>query len=223
MGEVVRRAIDRSERLIDQLLLLARADEPITRTDSVDLAEAAARALAEQAGVVSERSLRIDSELHSAVVAGDRVLLEQMVANVIDNSTRHNRDGGHVSIAVEQQGSEALLRVTNDGEVIPADGTERLFGRFARLDDSRARATGGYGIGLSLVRTIAEGHDGTATARARADGGLEVEVRLPAVVRAADSVAGQSPAFEEPTEPEGAGATSPEASAPRGQDTPAQA
>ena len=180
MGDVVRRAIDRSERLIDQLLLLARADEPIRRTDSVDLAAAVERALQEQERAIAERGLVVESELSPVTVSGDRVLLEQLVANLIDNSVRHNVAGGRLSVTVERRGEHALIRVANDGAVIPPDDAERLFRRFARLDESRARATGGYGIGLSLVRTIAEGHEGTARAEARPNGGLAVEVRLPA-------------------------------------------
>lgn len=180
MGDVVRRAIDRSERLIDQLLLLARADEPIRRADSVDLAAAVERALREQQQVIAERGLVVESDLRPVTVSGDRVLLEQLIANLVDNSVRHNVEGGRLSVTVERRGEQALIRVANDGAVIPPDDAERLFRRFARLDESRARSTGGYGIGLSLVRTIAEGHEGTAHAEARPAGGLEVEVRLPA-------------------------------------------
>lgn len=179
MVEVVRRAIDRSERLIDSLLVLATAEGPVERSDRVDLGELARASLDQRSGHIAELELRLAVALGPAPVSGNGPLLERLVENLVENAIEHNVSGGMLAVTTETADGEAVLRVANDGPVIAPDEAERLFDRFARLDRSRSRASGGYGLGLSIVRAIARSHDGTATASARDGGGLEVTVRLP--------------------------------------------
>ena len=179
MGEVVRRAIDRSERLIDSLLVLATAEGPVERSDCVDLGALVRASLNQRSGAVAELELRPQVALGPAPVSGNGPLVERLVENLVENAIEHNVQGGMLAVTTETDGGEAVLRVENDGPVIAPEEAGRLFDRFTRLDRSRSRASGGYGLGLSIVRAIARSHGGTATASARDGGGLEVAVRLP--------------------------------------------
>ena len=179
MGTVVRQAIARSERLLDQLLILARADEPVQSTERVDLAAVAERMLDEQSTAIDQRGVSARRELATAELAGDRVLLERLVGNLVENAVRHNEQDGWLAVATDRDGQQVTIRVSNGGPEIEDDDVGRLFDRFARLDRSRSRATGGYGLGLSIVRAIARSHGGEAHASARRGGGLDVTVMLP--------------------------------------------
>lgn len=179
-ADVVARAITRTERLIDQLLMLASADEPVQRTDDVDLAELVGRALDVHAAKIADLGLTVERALGPAVVGGDPALLDRLAGNLVENAVRHNEPRGWLSVITERAGDGVRLRVANGGPPIPQQEVERLFQRFGRLDRSRSRDTGGYGLGLSIVRAIARGHGGNAQAHARPGGGLEVVVTLPA-------------------------------------------
>jgi signal transduction histidine kinase len=152
----------RQERLIEGLLALASSEQELTDVVEVDLAEVARHVAAGTGASVSAAS---------AVVRGDAVLLERMVGNLVDNALRYNTPGGWVALDVTGDGT---VTVENTGPVVPPEAVPGLFEPFRRLD----RATGGAGLGLSIVRAIAAAHGGTAEAVARPDGGLVVRVRL---------------------------------------------
>ncbi len=110
---------------------------------------------------------------------GDRTLIAQMIANLVENAVRHGREGGRVALALEAApDGGAVLRVADDGPGIPPEERERVFRRFHRLD--QARSTPGSGLGLALVRAVAEAHGlGVALGDAAPAGGLEVRVTFP--------------------------------------------
>jgi signal transduction histidine kinase len=110
-------------------------------------------------------------------VTGDGVLLERLVANLLDNAERYNTAGGTISISTTTDDGVSLLRVVNTGQVVPPDQVDRLFLPFTRLDD-RTRHDG-FGLGLALVSSIATVHNGSVHASAVPAGGLDVTVRLP--------------------------------------------
>ncbi len=178
-AEVVRRAIDRTEGLIDRLLVLARAEEPLERGEAVDLADALRRAVDARAADIEEQGLRVTLDLRGASVEGDPMLLDRLVGNLVDNAVDHNEAGGWIEVTVARESDTATLRCANGGPLIAAEDAPRLFERFARLERARTRGTGGYGLGLSIVRAIVRAHRGTVTARALPGGGLAVEVALP--------------------------------------------
>ena len=180
MSAVVHRAIDRTERLIDQLLVLAAADEPVRRTEQIDLSETVRRTLDAHAGEFEQLDLRRELSLAAVTVRGDRALLDRLVGNLVENAIQHNKAGGRVSVVTSASPEGATFQIANDGGEIVPEQVPGLFERFARLDRSRSRGTGGYGLGLSIVRAIARAHGGEAQARARPEGGLEVTVTLPA-------------------------------------------
>jgi signal transduction histidine kinase len=169
----VRDAVGRSERLIESLLVLARSDRGVVEREPVEMAEVVRRVL----GSVAADGLRVESALAPLVVHGDPALLERMVANLVENAVRHNTDGGGW-LRVEV--GDGRVRVANTGEVIDPGVVESLFEPFRRTGMARTRSDRGAGLGLAIVRSVAVAHGGTASARARADGGLEVEVAFPA-------------------------------------------
>ncbi|HEU5387194.1 MAG TPA: ATP-binding protein [Streptosporangiaceae bacterium] len=169
----VRQAVDHSERLIEALLVLARNDQTPSRTDPLDLAVIAEDALEER----TSSGVTTTATLGQAPVTGDAVLLERLVANLLDNAGRYNIPGGTIEISTIAHDAASVLRVINTGEVIPAEMVEHLFLPFARLDD-RTRHDG-FGLGLTLVASIAAVHGGTVNATARPAGGLDISVCLP--------------------------------------------
>ena len=173
MAAEVRQAVDHCERLIEALLVLARNDQARALTEPLDLAAVAEDALEGRAA----EGITTTATLGEAPVTGDGVLLERLVANLLDNAERYNVAGGTVSVSTGTDHGASLVRVVNTGRVVPADQVDRLFLPFTRLDD-RTRHDG-FGLGLALVSSIATVHNGTVDATAMPAGGLDITVRLP--------------------------------------------
>lgn len=167
----------RMQRLVEQLLLLTRADEgAVTRTThDVDLDDTALQ----EARRVRRAGLRVDtSGVEAGRVRGDATSLGQVVRNLVDNAARHADD--QVAIAVRGAGGTVELVVEDDGPGIPEDQRQRVFERFVRLDEARARDAGGSGLGLAIVREIVVAHGGTVEVSSSSLGGARFVVRLPA-------------------------------------------
>lgn len=173
---VLRRAVDRSQELIDRLLILARADAGPEREEQVSLRGLIGEALADLDPEIEARGLQVEVSGTDLDVIGDRVLLGRLVANLIENAVHYNDEGGVVLVELSDGSGARRLRVVNDGPVVDSDDVERLFDRFARGERSRSRETGGTGLGLAIVQAIARAHDGSVGASARDEGGLEVTV-----------------------------------------------
>ena len=180
MAADIRQAVEHSERLIEVLLVLARNDQARALTDQLDLAAVAEDALEGR----TANGITTTTTLGEAPVTGDGVLLERLVANLLDNAERYNTAGGTIAISTTADDAVSLLRVVNTGQVVPADQVDRLFLPFTRLDD-RTRHDG-FGLGLALVSSIATVHNGSVHASAVPDGGLDVTVRLPRRYREQD-------------------------------------
>ena len=110
---------------------------------------------------------------------GDPVLLERLAENLIENAVRYNAAVGWVRVRTGIERGEAVLHVANPGARIDPGAVEELLEPFRRLESSRARSTGGYGLGLAVVRAVAQAHGGRVAVLARREGGLEVTVSLP--------------------------------------------
>ena len=180
MAVAVRDAVDRSERLIDGLLVLARSEEGRVPAEPVDLAVAARQAVDQMGEEAAAAGLRVDARLDPAPTAGSRVLLERLVGNLVQNAVRHNRPGGEVVVETGVDAGRAALTVRNSGPVIATEQVAGLFEPFRRLSPDRVGSARGVGLGLSIVRPVATAHEGTVEAEPRASGGLVVSVLLPA-------------------------------------------
>ena len=179
MAVRVNQAVLRAEQTIEALLTLAASEAGLVASESVDLATAAEDALDAARAAIAQRELSVDAELQPAATRGDRVLLERMVANLVDNAVRHNTAAGWVQVRTGQDdGGQALLEVANTGPEVTAGQIPTLFEPFARAAE-RTHAADGVGLGLSIASAIAVAHDAKLTARPRAGGGLEVSVVLP--------------------------------------------
>ena len=177
MGAEVRGAVEAAERLIDALLTLARNERARAVSDPLDLAAIAEDALEGRHPGRESDGLTTLSTLAPAPVIGDGVLLERLVANLLDNAERYNTPGGSIAITTSSANGSARLRVVNTGSVVPPGDVARLFLPFTRLED-RTRHEG-FGLGLALVTSIASVHGGTVDAVAVPTGGLDVTVSLP--------------------------------------------
>lgn len=164
------------QALIDDLLLLARADERgLTMAhDDVDVDDLVA---GEAERLSREASLEIRTDVTPTRIVGDAVRLSRMLRNLLDNAARHAKT--EVSVAAHARGDHAVLTVDDDGPGIAAADRERVFDRFVRLDANRSRRAGGAGLGLAIVREIVAAHHGTVSIADRPGGGTRVTVQLP--------------------------------------------
>jgi signal transduction histidine kinase len=177
MAEAVHEAVDRTERLVQALLTLARSEGAVARRDPVDLAAAARMALDHTARDAQAAGLAITADLHAAPVHGDRRLIERLVANLVENAVGHNHPGGRVSVTTATRNGHSVVDVVNDGDPLDPATLPRLLEPFQRLD--RGARSDGAGLGLSIVRSVAQAHGGAVSLAACPDGGLRATVTLP--------------------------------------------
>jgi signal transduction histidine kinase len=175
MGEAVRDMVDRCERLIASLLLLARSEAAVTRGEPADLAVLAGDCITDLHARARDAEVTIDADLAPAPTSGDSSLLERLIFNLIDNGIRHNVPGGQLSVRTGIRDHRAMLEVANGGERIDPELAATLAEPFRRLD----RSVDGFGLGLSIVRSVAEAHGGSMRLTAPDSGGLRVLVMLP--------------------------------------------
>ena len=175
MGEAVRETIDRSEALIAALLFLARSESVVGRAEAVDLAALAADCITDLHASADGAQIQIHTDLQPAIAHGEPRLVERMIANLIDNGIRYNEPGGQLNVATATFGDSTELTVANSGAVIDPEQAQALIEPFRRL----SRVSGGFGLGLSIVRSVAEAHGGSIELSAPAGGGLVVRVILP--------------------------------------------
>jgi signal transduction histidine kinase len=171
---------EQQERLIDALLTLATSERGIERWEPFDLGEVTDSVLIGRRQEAERRSIHIDARIVLAPAQGDLRLVESLVANLVDNALRHNVTGGRVEISTISSPGRATISVSNTGPVVPPDEVERLFQPLQQIGSERVHHTDGHGLGLAIVRAIAQAHGAKVTARARMEGGLEIEVSFPA-------------------------------------------
>ncbi|MDT5101275.1 MAG: hypothetical protein QOC76_5012 [Mycobacterium sp.] len=177
LAEVVLAEEMRIQRLVEDMLLLARADEhvPLPRAP-VDLDDLAF----EEAGRLrSTTSLRVDTAaVEAARVHGDADALGRLLRNLGENAARHA--SGRVDITLADLGDDVVLTVDDDGPGIPESERQRVLQRFVRLDEARSRDDGGSGLGLSIVDEVVRAHGGSMSITRSPLGGARIQVRLPA-------------------------------------------
>ncbi len=173
MANDIRDAVDHAEHLIGALLILARNERGLTAHDVVDLATVAEDVL----DTASLRDRRVHATLDPAAISGDPVLVERLIANLVDNAVRYNTTVGEIWISTRTLAGESQLTVANTGSLVNPADVDRIFQPFQRLNDRTSHE--GFGLGLTIVASIATVHGGTATARPRDDGGLSIVVTIP--------------------------------------------
>ncbi|MGP3971522.1 sensor histidine kinase [Streptomyces sp. 6N223] len=184
--EEERRAFERiaaeSERmghLVDELLALARIDRrPAPRPRPVDLARLVADGIADLRAQQPERPVATETD-RAVVVRGDEALLRQLVGNLLSNVRVHTPPDSLVTVSAHAAEGEAVLRVADNGPGMAPEDAARVFDRFFRADPDRARATGGSGLGMSIVQAVVEAHDGSVELDTAPGEGLTATARLP--------------------------------------------
>ncbi|MDT0462206.1 sensor histidine kinase [Streptomyces gibsoniae] len=180
LGRTLLATNERSEQLVEGLLLLARSDNQIVERKPVDLAEVASQAVDQVHAEAEAKGVEIRGDRAPAVVRGNGVLLERIALNLVQNAVRYNiPEGGWVEVTTELQHGQAVLVVTNTGPVVPAYEIDNLFEPFTRLRTERTGSDKGVGLGLSIARSVARAHGGHITAQPREGGGLVMRVTLP--------------------------------------------
>lgn len=170
------------ERLIEALLVLSRSQRGLDRHESVDLAAVATAAL----DAVDTRGLALEHVLDPARTDGDLRLLERLAVNLLNNAVEHNQPGGNIAVGTRTAEGRAILYMTNSGPKIGADDLERLFEPFQRIDGARTTTEDGVGLGLglSIVKAIADAHGATIETTPPDEGGLSIEVSFPIALSA---------------------------------------
>ena len=163
------------QRLIDDLLVLARTDgEPTRRAEPVDLDDL----VLEEIRAADGAPISIDGHAVSAAqVVGDRDELRRVVRNLLDNARRHATTA--VSVELTERGGQAVLVVADDGPGVPAERRDEVFERFSRLDEARSGGAGRAGLGLAIVHDIVVRHGGTVVVADAPGGGARFVVALP--------------------------------------------
>jgi signal transduction histidine kinase len=167
------------EELIEALLALASSEGGLDQREPVDLAAITGEVLLVPRPELDRLGLHVEAATRPAILYGDPLLTERLVANLVDNAVRHNIPGGSVQITTGTTGGRAVLAVASTGPVIPPAEVGRLFQPFQRLHARRASNGHGHGLGLSIVRAIATAHGATIGARALPGGGLAIDVTFP--------------------------------------------
>lgn len=178
----LRDELARLEALLEGLLALARAEHgQLADRSTVSLGEIATAAVNSNADAIHDRRIEVvEVESADALVIGSRTLLERMVHNVIDNAIVHNAPGGWLQIQTANVDHLAELVVENSGPALSEDDIAQLVQPFRRAGADRAASDNGSGLGLSIVSSIAQAHGGELALQARDQGGLRLQIQLPA-------------------------------------------
>ncbi len=166
----------RLERIVGDLMELARSDETTARPNgsvALDVVVADEITALQRSSPIQITSAGIDD----TVVRGRPDALARVTRNLLDNAIRHAE--GEVHVGLHHANGWAELTVDDDGPGVPVEAEQRIFDRFARLDESRDRTTGGVGLGLAVVRAVVEHHGGTVGCARSPLGGARFLVRLP--------------------------------------------
>lgn len=185
-------------RLVEDLLLLARTDQgrPLD-SEPVDLASVATEVVGNARVAHRDRSIGLTVP-DGAVVLGDGDRLRQVVGNLVDNAIQHTPESASVDVAVRTDDGHVVVEVSDDGPGIPPHVGAQVFARFWRADESRTRASGGSGLGLSIVQSIVEAHGGDVTMTSQPGAGATFAVRLRQAPAAARSHRARGPVLDLP-------------------------
>jgi signal transduction histidine kinase len=182
-----RRNAMRLGTLVNDLLALARleADPGGLRVAPVDVTELVAEVLAAAETSAGPREVVLEFEVGSIEAApeysvdADEEALRQALNNLVDNAVAHSEDGGRVRVSIARDGEQLFIAVHDEGAGIPPDALERVFERFYRVDAARSRERGGTGIGLSIVKHVAQAHGGSVSVVSELGAGSTFTLQLP--------------------------------------------
>jgi signal transduction histidine kinase/ActR/RegA family two-component response regulator len=199
VGDIVTRQVGNLQRLVDDLLDVARvtAGKIVLERQRIDLRTIAQHMVTMLDDGAREHRHRVDVDVppDEVTVDADPVRLEQMIGNLLHNAIKYTPDGGAIRIVVEATAQVATVRVIDNGRGLPTDALQRIFEPFAQLESSLDRRAGGLGLGLPLVRGLTTLHGGTVEAHSAGLGtGCEFVIELPLAAPELVTVADGAPA-----------------------------
>ena len=178
--EAITREADRMQRIVNDLLAVAELDAPgELKLQPVNLRSLVVRVLTDLGPVAGERTVTL-SGTDTAWVFADADKLERALRNLVQNALTATTTDGVIQVRVTERDRTVSLVVSDNGPGIPDQHLPHIFERFYRVDPARSRAGGGTGLGLTIVRSVAETHGGSVEARRAEIGGAEIEIHLPA-------------------------------------------
>jgi signal transduction histidine kinase len=169
--------LQRLRRLADRLLLLATSEDPDFLTRSPVHVEQLLAAILQRWAPIARRWRQ--DPIEPATVVGDADRLKLALDALVENAVKHTGPGDEIRLGAQRQGDLVAIVVADSGTGMPADQLEGIFARFARLDESRSRDLGGVGLGLTIVKAIAQAHGGSVAVRSRPGGGSVFDLLLP--------------------------------------------
>jgi signal transduction histidine kinase len=178
MAVRVRRSTEQAQHMVDALLTLTISEQRPPQAEQLDLAALAEDALEQANDGIRQGGLHLEAALEPAKISGDAHLVGRLVWNLVDNAVRHNVADGWIRVRTGTDDGAPYLRVANSGEVIPDSAVGTLAEPFRRLAE-RTGQGGGFGLGLSIVRSVCNAHGATMTVTNPARGGLDILIRMP--------------------------------------------
>jgi two-component system OmpR family sensor kinase len=175
------REVERMSRLVKDLLILSRTERDDPTPDLVQLDLVVDELRPTLQALTQGHALRLRLAPVSPVL-GHRGRLEQVIVNLVDNAAKYTPPDGAIDVDVGNEAESVVLRVSDTGAGIPPEVVSHIFERFYRADSSRARSTGGFGLGLSIVQSVVTAHRGTVDVSSENGRGTAVTVCLPSVV-----------------------------------------
>lgn len=181
--EYIQAEARRMSSLVDSMLFLAKADEGKNQVifSRLNLSDTVWGAVLPFEPVIFEQNKTLDSEIEPDLyINGDELKIKQLIGILLDNAAKYSNDLGHIKVRLYRQGEKIKLSVSNTGEVIPAEQLNSIFERFFRVDKSRAREQGGYGLGLSIAQSIAEMHNASISVHSAPEAGTTFTITFAA-------------------------------------------
>lgn len=177
---IVEYEVDRLSDMVDGLLKLTDLEQ-VPRTDQVELQELLHQVAEDLSPLASGKGSAILVDTASGTITGSRELLRRALFNLVENAVKYGPESGQIQLHAESDGTDIVITVADQGFSIPLELRERIFEPFFRVDTDRSRELGGTGLGLALVRAIAEVHGGNVRVEENSAGGNRFVLRLPFV------------------------------------------
>lgn len=174
----------RMSRIVESLLAISRLDAGEVKLEKfrVDLSELLARTASEMKVLAQDKSITLSTFLEPGIhIDGDRTHLQQVFLNLIDNAIKYTQEGGAIDVRLHQENSTIIAEVLDNGAGIPSNARPHVFERFYRADKARSRASGGAGLGLSIVKAICTAHNAEISVESEEGSGSTFRVEFPTV------------------------------------------
>lgn len=172
--------MDRLSSMVDSLLKLTNLEQ-VPREDRIGLDELVQQAAGDMAALAQKKHTSIVAAASRGTLTGSRELLRRALFNLVENAVKYEPEGGQVQLSASLEGETAIITVADQGPGIPQELRERVFEPFFRVDSARSRQSGGTGLGLALVRAIAELHGGSVSVEEAPTGGASIVLKIPVI------------------------------------------